>query len=139
MSNAEFQEDLFAEALYHAVKLMALIYQEQEEWKRAAFMLSSFRFENHRSLSIPPADIVRVLVDCAETFLEAGEEGSASQQMKKAHAYVQHIQDKPDLSLRFKVRRLCHRLRVSQLHLIWFVAFASRHVMQEFSIVSVNS
>jgi hypothetical protein len=38
--------DDFPNALMEGVALLASIYQAESEWKRAAFLLSGFRFEN---------------------------------------------------------------------------------------------
>jgi COP9 signalosome complex subunit 4 len=85
-----------------AVKLLAAMYEEEGDFKRAAFTLGSFRFEQYRQCSASVADKVTWYVNAAENWLECDETGSAGQQVKRAHAHVARVKGDLRLTLRFK-------------------------------------
>lgn len=92
----------FPDALMNAVYLLYQLYTAEEDWKKAAFTLTSFRFDKFRGSAASPARQVSWHVDTAECWLECGETGSASQAIKKAHSLVNLIKDEPKLVLRFR-------------------------------------
>jgi len=94
--------DDFPDALMEAIALLASIYQAESEWKKAAFLLSGFRFENFRQCTASPSRKVEWYIDATETWLECDETGSASQQIKKAHSLVTAVKDNLPLVIRFK-------------------------------------
>jgi len=85
-----------------AIALLASMYQAESEWKKAAYLLSGFRFENFRQCTASNARKVEWFIDATETWLECDETGSASQQIKKAHALVNFVKDNLQLVIRFK-------------------------------------
>jgi len=94
--------DDFPDALMEGIALLASIYQAESEWKKAAFLLSGFRFENFRQCTASASKKVDWYIDATETWLECDETGSASQQIKKAHALMGAVKDNLALVIRFK-------------------------------------
>jgi len=91
----------FPNALLEAVDVLSKMYEGEQDWKKAAFCMSSFKFEQYRHLSCSADRKVEWYVNTAETWLEAEESGMASQSVKKAHVLMNQVQDQ-DLALRFK-------------------------------------
>lgn len=91
----------FPDALMEGIALLASIYQAENEWKKAAFLLSGFRFEIYRC-SATMTRKVEWYIDATETWLECDEIGPASQQIKKAHALISGIKENLPLLIRFK-------------------------------------
>jgi COP9 signalosome complex subunit 4 len=70
--------------------------------KRAAQTLGSFKFEQYRTLQVPPAEKLAWHIDTAEFWLEAEELAHAAQSVKKAHPIVAEVKNDPKLVFRFK-------------------------------------
>lgn len=91
----------FPNPLLEAVDFLAQLYMGDENWKKAAFMLTSFKFETYRHCTASAERKVEWFVNTAETWLEADETGMASQAVNKAHSLMQSVKD-VKLTLRFR-------------------------------------
>jgi len=94
--------DDFPSALMKAVDLLAGVYQAQGEFKRAAYTLSSFKFDSYRNLSVSAAEKVQWLVNTAEFYLAVDDSGMASQNIKRAYGLIGEVKNDPQLVFRFK-------------------------------------
>lgn len=65
-----------------AILLQSTLYAAEDAWKKAAFALNSYRFENYRGCSATAAQKLDWFVNTAEYWLEDGETGSASQAVR---------------------------------------------------------
>jgi len=95
------KENDFPDGLMQFISLLAQCYQAQEEFKKAAFALSSFKFDALRGCTASATQRMTWLVETAEFWLEAGESGSATQSLNKAHTMVKEVKDNVPLRLRF--------------------------------------
>jgi len=86
------KQDDFPTQLMHAIRLLSECYQGQEDYKRAAQALNSFKFDEYRSqVQATPEDKLRWWVDATQFFILAKESGSASLTIKKAHVFLNDV------------------------------------------------
>jgi COP9 signalosome complex subunit 4 len=96
--------DDYPDALLLSLDLLAKCYQAEGEYKQAAYALGSFKFDDYRGKSQLATVEKRVEwhVSTAEFWLAVQEIGSAAQQIKRAHAFVNEVKNNPKLQLRFR-------------------------------------
>jgi len=92
----------FPYAQMKAIDLLANVYQALGEFKKAAYILSSFKFDTYRQLVVSAAEKVAWLVNTAEFYLAVDDSGAASIHAKKAYSLVSEIKGDPQLLFRFK-------------------------------------
>jgi COP9 signalosome complex subunit 4 len=96
------------DALMNALELLAQCHQANKDYKSAAYTLSSFKFDEFKAKSSATAEQrAKWFVRTAEFFLQVGESGLASQQIKRAHTLMQEVSkltspSAVELVLRFK-------------------------------------
>jgi len=91
----------FPYASMKAVDLLSKVYQALGEFKKAAYILSSFKFDQYR-LTVTPAEKVAWMVNTAEFYLAIDDSGSASQHAKRAYGLINEVKSDPRLVFRFK-------------------------------------
>jgi len=94
----------FPFAYMKAVDFLASVYQVQNEFKKAAVVLSGFKFDNYRQLNLSAAEKVNWLVNTAEFWLSVDDSGNASQHVKRAYQFVSEVKSDPKLV--FKIQDL---------------------------------
>jgi len=96
------------DALMNALELLAQCHQANKDYKAAAYTLSSFKFDDFKSKCSASAEHrAKWFVRTAEFFLQEGESGLASQQIKRAHTLISEVgklatPSAVELVLRFK-------------------------------------
>ena len=92
--------DDYTQPLCECIALLAEVHKALEEWGKAAYTLASFRWDDWvkkagGAAGVPewarPERRVEWHVSAAELFLAVNETGSASQQIKRAHALVNEL------------------------------------------------
>jgi COP9 signalosome complex subunit 4 len=93
----------FPEAFCRSIELLAEFLQEDGDLRGAAVALNSVKFDEIRSKTcyVQPVKRFQWHVKTAELWLAADEIGPASQQIKRAHAFLNEIKD-PAVILKFK-------------------------------------
>jgi len=81
---------------------LAQVYQCNDEHKKAAHILASFKFDSYRQLNASAADKVAWFVNTAEFYLSVDDSGSASQHAKRAYGLINEVKNDPKLIFRFK-------------------------------------
>jgi len=92
----------FPFAYMKAVELLGSVYQAQNEFKKAAVVLSGFKFDQYRQLNLSAAEKVNWLVNTAEFWLSVDDSGNASQHVKRAYQFVSEVKSDPKLVFKFK-------------------------------------
>jgi len=94
----------FPYAYMKAIDLLATVYQGEGEdnFKKAALVLSSFKFDSYRQLNATAAEKVAWYVNTAEFWLAVDDSGSASQHIKRAFQHINDVKTDPKLVFRFK-------------------------------------
>jgi len=91
----------FPDALMNAIFLLYQLHMAEDEFKEAAHILTSFKFNQYRAQGASPNKQVDWHVNTTECWLEINETGSASQSIKKAQALLKQIKDQA-LIVRFR-------------------------------------
>jgi len=92
----------FPFAYMKAVDFLATVYQGENEFKKAAVVLSGFKFDQYRQLNLSAAEKVNWLVNTAEFWLSVDDSGNASQHVKRAYQFVSEVKSDPKLVFKFK-------------------------------------
>lgn len=85
--------EAFPDALMTSIALLAELYKAEDEFKKAAFAYTSFKFNSYRAKAATPERQVEWHVDTAVSWLEVDEVGSASQAIKKAQQHIKQVKD----------------------------------------------
>jgi len=98
------QGENFPDALMKMISLLAQAHQGEGDYKKAAFVLGSFKFDQYRMCTASPEDRVNWHVDCAGFWVAVQEIGNASQAIKRAHVMINDVKSNPKLVVRFKTQ-----------------------------------
>lgn len=93
--------EAFPDALMSSISLLGALYMAEDDFKKAAFAYTSFKFNAYRAKAATPSRQVEWHVDTAEAWLEVDEVGSASQAIKKAQQNIKQVKD-ADLLVRYR-------------------------------------
>jgi len=93
--------EAFPDALMGAIELISQLYTADDDFKSAAFALTSFKFTTYRAKGATEEKQVTWHVSTTEAWLEIDEVGSASQAIKKAQQLLKKVKDK-ELIVRFR-------------------------------------
>ena len=88
----------------HATRFLSECYEADRDYKQAARTLNSFKFDSYRTaVETSPQEKMKWFVDTARFFLQADDTVSASQSIKRAHAFLPEIEKDGETFLVFKV------------------------------------
>jgi COP9 signalosome complex subunit 4 len=91
----------FPDAFMYALQLLAIAFQGEGDFKKAASALAQFKFDNYRGSTATIEQKMTWYIETAEFHLEANDTGPASQQLTRAHGLLKEIKSNPKLKLRF--------------------------------------
>jgi len=103
------KSDEYPTNLMKLIGLLSVVYEEAEDFKKAALTLISFKFDSPQ-VQATPVERVTWFVNAAEDWLECDDSGSASQQVKKAHVLLGEKDVKADLKLSFRFKTVQARV-----------------------------
>jgi len=100
----------FPTQLMHATRFLSECFEADQEYKQAARTLNAFKFDGYRTVVEASAqDKMRWYVDTARFYLQADDAASASQSIKRAHAFLAEIEKDGQTFLVFKT--ICARVQ----------------------------